>query len=110
MFSFRKGRFESEDIHGFERGTFAAPWLRPDPQAVLDRMSVDEIVTAHEAIPPGVMARHRSSPFYPVQVPDLIGVRDRRYLDRTGLQQHRSIVDLMRYAALNQGADYLASH
>jgi hypothetical protein len=50
-----------------------------------------------------VLARHRSSPFYPVQVPDLIGVQDRRYLDRTGLQQHRSIVDLMRYAALNQG-------
>jgi hypothetical protein len=45
-----------------------------------------------------------------VQVPDLIGVRDRHYLDRTGLQQHRSIVDLMRYAALNQGGDDLASY
>jgi hypothetical protein len=42
-------------------------------------------------------------------VPDLIGVKERRYLDATGLQQHRSIVDLMRYAALNQGADDLAS-
>jgi hypothetical protein len=42
-------------------------------------------------------------------VPDLIGVKDRRYLDATGLQPHRSIVDLMRYAALNQGADDLAS-
>jgi hypothetical protein len=45
----------------------------------------------------------------PVQVPDLIGVKDRRYLDHTGLQQQHSLVDLMRYAALNQGADALAS-
>jgi hypothetical protein len=73
-------------------------------------MTIDEISAAHAGIPPGVLARHRSSPFYPVQVPDLIGVRDRHYLDRTGLQQHRSIVDLMRYAALNQGADDLASY
>jgi hypothetical protein len=42
-------------------------------------------------------------------VPDLIGVKERHYLDRTGLQQQRSIVDLMRYAALNQGVDNLAS-
>jgi hypothetical protein len=73
-------------------------------------MSVDEIAAVHEPIPPGVMARHRSSPFYPVPVPDLIGVKDRRYLDRTGLLQHRGIVDLMRYAALNQGGDDLASY
>ena len=72
-------------------------------------MPVEEIAAVHEVIPPEVMARHRASPFYPVQVPDLIGVQDRHYLDRTGLQQQRSIVDLMRYAALNQGGDDLAS-
>ena len=89
---------------------FGTPWLKPDPQASLLSMSVDEIAAVHEPIPPGVMARHRSSPFYPVQVPDLIGVKDRRYLDRSGLQQHRGIADLMRYAALNQGGDDLASY
>jgi hypothetical protein len=56
-----------------------------------------------------VAARHRGSLFEPIQVPSLIGVKDRHYLDRTGLQQQRSLVDLMRYAALNQGADFLAS-
>jgi hypothetical protein len=66
------------------------------------------VIERSAPIPPGVMARHRTSPFHPVQVPDLIGVRERRYLDRTGLQQHRSIEDLMRYAALNQGGDDLA--
>jgi len=88
---------------------YGTPWLNPDPQSRLLQMSADEIASAHEAIPSGVQARHRASPFYPVQVPDLIGVKDRHYLDRTGLQQHRGIVDLMRYAALNQGGDDLAS-
>jgi hypothetical protein len=73
-------------------------------------LSFNQLVSAHAAIPAGVMPRHRTNLFCPVQVPDLIGVQDRRYLDRTGLQKHRSIADLMRYAALNQGADDLATY
>jgi hypothetical protein len=38
----------------------------------------------------------------PPQVADLIGVKDRGYPDRTGLQQHRGIVELMRNATPNQ--------
>jgi hypothetical protein len=93
-----------------ERALFGAPWLTPDPQARLGEQSIEEIAAAHDAIPAGVLARHRTSPWSPVQVPDLIGVRDRRYLDRTGLQRHNGIADLMRYAALNQGGDDLASY
>ena len=107
---FRTGRFKLEEARATERALFAAPWLRPDPNAQINAMSVEEIAVAQNAIPFGVLARHRSSLFFPVQVPDLIGVQGRRYLDRTGLQQHRSIVDLMRYAALNQGGDDLASY
>src|SRR5215472_9581656 len=73
-------------------------------------MSSVQIAAIHEQVPPGVLSRHRASSLYPVQVPDLIGVKDRHYLDRSGLQQHRGIVDLMRYGALNQGADDLASY
>ncbi len=93
----------------FNRFLFGTPWLKPDPVEALEEMSLDQIYDLHAAIPPGVIARHRTSPFHPVQVPDLIGVKDRRYLDRTGLQQHRGVADMMRYAALNQGADDLAS-
>ena len=100
----------TEGLRAFLRMLFAVPWLHPDPQDRLQQMSIDELVTLYEGIPPGVNDRHRTSPLYPVQVPDLIGVKDRRYLDRTGLQQHRSVADLMRYAALNQGADNLASY
>ena len=63
---------------------------------------------AFRAIPPGVLARHGTSLTSPVQVPDLIGVAQRRYLDRTGLVRHRGIGDLMRYAALNQDLDMLS--
>jgi hypothetical protein len=63
----------------------------------------------HEAIPPGVLARQRSSILYPPAISDLIGVKDIHYLDRSGLVRHRGIGDLMRYAAMNQGADMLAS-
>jgi hypothetical protein len=97
------------DLRANERFLFKVPWLRPDPLGDLDRMSWDDIATRHEAMPPGVMARHGTSLFYPVQTPDLIGAKDRRYFDHTGLQQHRGPVDLMRYAALNQGADALSS-
>jgi len=108
-YAFRTGRFKLEEARILERGLFGAPWLRPDPNDRLDQMSLEQISAVHEGIPPGVLGRHRSSAFYPVQVPDLIGVQARTYLDRSGLQQHRSIVDMMRYAALNQGGDDLAS-
>ena len=62
--------------------------LRGQPPAALTiaaaTKSLEALAAAHEAIPPGVVARHRSSPAYPPQVPDLIGVKDRRYLDRSG--------------------------
>jgi hypothetical protein len=54
------------------------------------------------------MPRHGTSPWYPVQIPDLIGIKDRKYLDRTGLARHRNAGDLMRYAAMNQTTDNLA--
>ena len=71
---------------------------------------LDTLVAEREAIPPGVNARPRTSPFNPAQIPDLIGVKDRKYLDHTGLMLHRGIGDLMRYAATNQDADFLARH
>jgi len=105
-----KTTFTLEQILRFERSFFAAPWLTPDPIASFNDSTLAQIAEWHGEIPPGVVARHGTSPFYPAQVPDLIGVRDRKYLDHTGLQLHRSLADLMRYAALNQGADNLSSY
>ncbi len=109
-FSIRSGLAGSvEQVRQTTLTSFDTPWLKPNPNSRFAQMSVDEIAAAHEAIPPGVIARNRASLIYPVQVPDLIGVRERRYLDRTGINLQRNIGDMMRYAALNQGGDDLAS-
>ena len=103
-------RFNDEQLQGFERSFFGAPWIQPDPLHEIQKMSREKLVKMHAAIPAGVVARHGTNPQFPPQVPDLIGIKDRKYLDHTGLQLHRSITDLMRYAALNQGTDNLASY
>jgi hypothetical protein len=86
---------------------FLAPWLSPDPLKPVMEAGLQVVIAMYESIPAGALARHGASVLSPVQIPDLIGVRDRRYLDRTGLVRHRDAADLMRYAALNQGADLL---
>lgn len=89
------------------RQLFAVPWLKDDPHARLQDMSTEEFAALYEAVPPGVISRFGTSILYPPQVPDLIGVKDRRYLDHTGLVRQRNIEDLMRYLALVQGGDLL---
>jgi hypothetical protein len=102
-----KDRFLADAREG-QRRSYAAPWLKPDPNARLERFSAAEIEAVHFAIPPGVFARQGTSPLSPAKLPDLIGIKEQRYLDASGLVQHRNVGDLMRYAALNQGMDMLA--
>ena len=103
-------KFLKDFRDGF-RTPYGAPWLgENDPAAHYARLSAEEIAAADEAVPPGVQARLGTSAFYPVQVPDLIGLKDRLYLDRTGNVRHRSIGDLMRYAELNQGMGFFTSY
>jgi hypothetical protein len=92
------------------RMLYAAPWIKPDAFPELEKLSAREIAARHAAIPPGVLARHGTSPLVPAKVPDLIGIQERRYLDATGLVRHREIGDLMRYAALNQDTDVMARY
>ena len=82
-------------------GFFGAPWIKPDPTSPLSDKTMADFVAHVATIPPGVNVRQGTSAIYPAQIPDLIGVKDRLYLDHTGLQQHRSIADLMRYDAIN---------
>ena len=89
---------------------FEVPGLKDDPNRRAQTMSVDELIAAGEAIPPGVTARSHTSMLLPPQIPDLIGVKDRRFLDHTGLVRHRSIGDLMRYSTLVQDTIGLARY
>jgi hypothetical protein len=59
------------------------PWLRPDPLSRLAEMTIDDFASFIEATPPGVDPRQGSSVFHPIQLPDLIGVKDRVYLGHT---------------------------
>jgi hypothetical protein len=90
---------------------YAVPWLGDqDPARSLETMRYQQLLEHGRAIPPGVQARHGTGLHVPAQIPDLIGVRDRRYLDHTGLVRHRDIADVMRYAALNQAVDLYSRH
>lgn len=47
--------------------------------------------------------------FFPPAIPDLRGLRERRYFDKSGLNQHRGIADMMRYAAMAEGLEFFSS-
>jgi mono/diheme cytochrome c family protein len=87
------------------RTFYAAPWITPDPYERVAKMSLEDLAAAWSQVPAGVMLRDGSTFDASPQIPDLIGIRDRRYLNHTATHLHRSVGDLMRYAALAQGAE-----
>lgn len=96
-------------LRGFAR-QFEVPGLAEDPNRRAETMSTEELIAAGEAIPAGVTARSHTSMLLPPQIPDLIGVQQRRFLDHTGLVRHHGPGDLMRYTALVQDTIGLAGH
>lgn len=86
------------------RQFFATPWLNPDPNTAF--VSDEEFIDLNR-FRAGTRPRMGTSLHSQVQIPDLIGIKDRKYLDHTGMVQHRSIADLMRYAATNQGEGHM---
>jgi hypothetical protein len=74
------------------RKRFALPWLDPDPNLTLPVLA--------SSAGRGAAIRWGGEPQFPIQVPDLTDIKDRKYLDHTGLNLHRSIGDIMRYAAM----------
>jgi cytochrome c553 len=89
---------------------YTAPWLEPDPADAYRKVTLDDAVEIERAVPAGVRYRDGTSHLFPPKTPDLIGIADRKYLDATGLVRHRSIGDLMRYAALVDVAEPLSEY
>jgi hypothetical protein len=87
----------------------ATPWDAAGT-ARLKAMTPPEIKQALAAVPPGVLVRQGTSLFSPPAIPDLIGLRDRKYFDKTGLGRHRGVADVMRYAAMNQTMDVMGNY
>jgi hypothetical protein len=94
-------------IRGVTGSLFSSPWAEGDPHGKLIASSKAEIIEAYKAVPGGAFGRQGTSILYPPQAPNLIGVKDRKYLDHGGLGQHRNIEDMMRYIAMNQAMDFL---
>jgi len=80
---------------------FTAPWAAN--QTDISKLTLAETVRRWNAMQPGVAPREGTGWRHPVKIPSLIGVRNLRYLDATGLSRNRSEADLMRYAIVNQG-------
>ena len=92
------------------RTLFAAPWVEGDPNSALAAKTKAEILAAYEGVPQGAFGRQGTSILFPPQVQDLIGIKDRKYLDHGGLGRHRDIGDMMRYIAMNQSLDFLNTY
>jgi hypothetical protein len=80
---------------------YGVPWRKDDINERLKNITRAEyeayIVAATRG---GAVSRWNGSLLFPTKVPDLIGVKDRKYIDSTATHLHRGIGDLMRYAAL----------
>jgi hypothetical protein len=77
---------------------FSVPWIPNDIHNSIKAMNEADLGALFGAAPPGTSARFNGSPFYVTKVPDLIGIKDRKYLDATATHRARSPEDVMRYA------------
>lgn len=95
----------------FQEGVKAmsyAPWAPKSLRAM--PLTADEYADNLKSSPPGVIDRQGSAYLYPLPVPNLFGLKDIRYFDRTGVMKHDNPGDLMRYTAFNQGLDIMTSY
>ena len=72
----------------------------------LNRRSNEEIIATFDAMLPGVAMRPGFSYLDPPKIADLIGVRDRRYLDLTVRLTNRSVTDIARYGSMCPSFNY----
>ena len=79
---------------------FAVPWIANDIHDRIKTMKWPEIVALLKSNPPGTIARFNGSPWHPTPIIDLIGIKDRKYLDYTATHRLRGPEDVARYAVL----------
>jgi hypothetical protein len=80
---------------------FGVPWREDDVNQQLKTVTqaqYEALDLASRAS--GGIVRWNGSLLFPAKIPDLIGIKERKYIDHTGTHLHRGIGDLMRYAAL----------
>ena len=93
-------RFYGESSAMITWRSFAVPWVKNDVHAQVKTMNDAQLGELTAASPPGTFARFNGSPFFPTQVPDLAGIKDRKYIDHTATHMLRGPADVGRYAIL----------
>src|SRR6267142_4753108 len=81
--------------------SYGVPWRKDN----LDEQLKATTKVEYDALIGGIVRgggvpRWNGSLFYPAKIPDLIGIKDRKYIDHTATHLHRGAGDVMRYAAL----------
>jgi hypothetical protein len=79
---------------------FSVPWVANDIHDSIKTMDWPEIVALLKSNPPGTIPRFNGSPWHPTPIIDLIGIKDRKYLDYNATHRLRGPEDVARYAVL----------
>ncbi len=84
---------------------YGVPWRKDDLNERLKSARQIDYEDLDFAARQGGITRWNGSPLFPAKVPDLIGIKDRKYIDHTATHLNRGIADIMRYAALVTSAE-----
>lgn len=84
---------------------YGVPWRNDDVHEGLKSAQHSDYEEFDFAARQGGITRWNGRPLFPAKVPDLIGIKDRKYIDHSATHLNRGIGDIMRYAALVTSAE-----
>jgi hypothetical protein len=99
----RAGRLRSAADSAY--ASYGVPWRADDVNARLKTMTDEEVGRVDGQPFPGTFVRFNASPWVATKIVDLIGVKDRKYLDATATHRNRGPEDIARYGILVTTAD-----
>ena len=80
--------------------SYGVPWVKNDINATLKTMTPEQIGRVDGEPFLGTFVRFNASPWFTTRISDLIGVKDRRYLDATATHRNRGPEDIARYGIM----------
>ena len=80
--------------------SYGVPWVKDDINATLKTMTAAQVGEVDGEAFLGTFVRFNASPWFTTRISDLIGVKDRRYLDATATHRNRGPEDIARYGIL----------
>ena len=94
----REGRVRTPSEIAYSN--YGVPWVKDDINATLKTMTPEQVARIDGEAFMGTFVRFNASPWFTTRILDLIGVKDRRYLDATATHRNRGPEDIARYGIL----------